>query len=198
MSSYKQAALSTEQQQSNQQQRSETRSYDKLTPPSQQQVDFMRPELNRTESFVRPIISQTDKDNNSLRAGLNNFRSPHTSSSMGNSGSGSVSRSSSHAYTWHNWEIDYEDTIWSLFWAISKTVEDNKLQLLDEMEFSDFMRFCRKLTSEPRPPTYNPDHHHEYNEAGDVESSIPTPTADAAAPLEKMTRTRAYSRDAAP
>ncbi len=55
-------------------------------------------------------------------------------------------------YSWHDWQKDHEDTIWSLFWAITKTVEDNKLEILDTMEFGDFMRFCRKHTSIPKPP----------------------------------------------
>lgn len=55
-------------------------------------------------------------------------------------------------YSWHDWQKDHEDTIWSLFWAITKTVEDNKLEILDRMEFSDFMKFCRKHTSVPKPP----------------------------------------------
>jgi hypothetical protein len=66
-------------------------------------------------------------------------------------------------YTWHDWRKDNEDLMWSLFWAVSKTVDDNKLPFLDQLEFSDFVQFCRKYTSEPHPP----DNLQNYDDDGD-------------------------------
>lgn len=58
-------------------------------------------------------------------------------------------------YSWHQWKLDNEDDCWSLYWALTKTIEENDLPILDQFEFHDFMRICQKYTSEPRPPTQN-------------------------------------------
>jgi hypothetical protein len=56
-------------------------------------------------------------------------------------------------YTWGQWRLDVEDDLWSLYWALTKTVEQSGLTLLDQMEFSDFMAFCKKHTSRPVRPS---------------------------------------------
>lgn len=59
---------------------------------------------------------------------------------------------SSSDYTWSQWKLDIEEDAWSLYWALTKTIEDSGLNILDQMEFADFMAVCKKYTSEPIPP----------------------------------------------
>lgn len=101
---------------------------------------------------------------------------------------------SKKSYTWREWEVDHEDTIWSLFWAISKTVEDNELQFLDQMEFSDFMLFCRKFTTELKPPQYHSDDDHEdaHNDSVVINDPVEDEKTTSSTELSTLSRSQAY------
>lgn len=51
--------------------------------------------------------------------------------------------------TWDEWRAANEDDIWHLFWALSRSVEDMNLPMLDQLDFHRFMAFCQKNTSHP-------------------------------------------------
>jgi hypothetical protein len=41
----------------------------------------------------------------------------------------------------------WTEEVWRLYYALTRTVEEEHLPLLDVLDFSDFITFCRKYTS---------------------------------------------------
>ena len=74
----------------------------------------------------------------------------HSSSPRTNAAASGPSQN--FVYGWNDWKIDNEEDMWHLFFAITRTVQENELPMLDQFEFHDFVKVCQKFTSIPKPP----------------------------------------------
>lgn len=54
------------------------------------------------------------------------------------------------SYTWQDWKLDYEEDLWHLYHALTRSTEN--VPILDCLSFHDFVVFCQKNTTKPVPP----------------------------------------------
>lgn len=52
-------------------------------------------------------------------------------------------------YTWGQWTDEYEEYMYRLYHAMTACIENDRVPLLDQLEFSDFVAFCKRYTHAP-------------------------------------------------